>query len=309
MLDAGWDVAVLDNLATGFQAAVPPAVRFYQGDIRDAKFLDRVFRREKCAAVIHFAAYSCVSASMKDPLAYYDNNLNGTRSLLAAMVNHNVNKLIFSSTAAVYGEPEQIPIVETHPVRPTNAYGATKLAMEEMMRWCEKAYGLRYVALRYFNAGGAHPSGALGEAHDPESHLIPLILQVPCGKKECITVFGADYPTRDGTCLRDYIHVMDLADAHMQAVTYLLAGGQSDVFNLGSGVGFTVREVLTQAEATVGKPIAALVEGRRAGDPAQLVASGEKARRVLGWQPTRSTLGEIIASAWHWQRSHPNGFR
>lgn len=244
LIDAGRDVVVADNLLTGFRAAVHPKARFYQLDIRDRSALDELFTKEKIEGVIHFAASSQVGESMSDPLKYYDNNLHGTMVLLQAMVAHGVDKIVFSSTAATYGEPERVPILETDRTDPTNCYGETKLAMEHMMRWVSRAHGLKYVALRYFNACGAHPSGAIGEAHNPETHLIPLILQVPNGQREKISIFGDDYPTKDGTCIRDYIHVSDLAQAHILALDHLLQGGESDVFNLGNGVGFTVKEVI-----------------------------------------------------------------
>ena len=245
---------------------------------------------------------------MKEPLKYYDNNLWGTISLLESMTEHGVDKIVFSSTAATYGEPERIPILESDRTEPTNTYGETKLAMEKLMGWVSRAHGLRYVALRYFNACGAHPSGAIGEAHDPETHLIPLILQVPNGQREKISIFGEDYPTKDGTCVRDYIHVCDLAQAHILALDYLMAGGENNVFNLGNGVGFTVKEVIDVTRAVTGHPIPAQTSPRRAGDPAQLVASSEKAKTVLGWEPKYDSLETIISTAWNWHRAHPHGF-
>ena len=245
---------------------------------------------------------------MSDPLKYYDNNLHGTMVLLQAMVAHGVDKIVFSSTAATYGEPERVPILETDRTDPTNCYGETKLAMEHMMRWVSRAHGLKYVALRYFNACGAHPSGAIGEAHNPETHLIPLILQVPNGQREKISIFGDDYPTKDGTCIRDYIHVSDLAQTHILALDHLLQGGESDVFNLGNGVGFTVKEVIDVARAVTGHPIPAETCPRRAGDPAQLIASSKKAVEQLGWKPKYNDLNTIIASAWKWHSAHPRGY-
>ena len=245
---------------------------------------------------------------MSDPLKYYDNNLHGTMVLLQSMVAHGVDKIVFSSTAATYGEPERVPILEDDRTVPTNCYGETKLSMEHMMSWVSKAHGLRYVALRYFNACGAHASGQIGEAHDPETHLIPIILQVPLGQREAVSVFGDDYPTKDGTCIRDYIHVTDLAQAHILALDYLLKGGENNVFNLGNGVGFTVKEVVDVARAVTGHPIPAKMAPRRAGDPAQLIASSEKAIQVLGWKPQYNDLNTIVASAWAWHKSHPNGF-
>ena len=308
LIDAGRDVVVADNLLTGFRAAVHPKVRFYQLDIRYRSALDELFTKEKIEGVIHFAASSQVGESMSDPLKYYDNNLHGTMVLLQAMVAHGVDKIVFSSTAATYGEPERVPILETDRTDPTNCYGETKLAMEHMMRWVSRAHGLKYVALRYFNACGAHPSGAIGEAHNPETHLIPLILQVPNGQREKISIFGDDYPTKDGTCIRDYIHVSDLAQAHILALDHLLQGGESDVFNLGNGVGFTVKEVIDVARAVTGHPIPAETCPRRAGDPAQLIASSKKAVEQLGWKPKYNDLNTIIASAWKWHSAHPRGY-
>ena len=308
LIDAGRDVVVADNLLTGFRAAVHPKARFYQLDIRDRSALDELFTKEKIEGVIHFAASSQVGESMSDPLKYYDNNLHGTMVLLQAMVAHGVDKIVFSSTAATYGEPERVPILETDRTDPTNCYGETKLSMEKMMAWTSRAHGLRYVALRYFNACGAHPSGAIGEAHNPETHLIPLILQVPNGQREKISIFGDDYPTKDGTCIRDYIHVSDLAQAHILALDHLLQGGESDVFNLGNGVGFTVKEVIDVARAVTGHPIPAETCPRRAGDPAQLIASSKKAVEQLGWKPKYNDLNTIIASAWKWHSAHPRGY-
>ena len=308
LIDAGKDVVVADNLETGHIEAVHPKAKFYQGDIRDRAFCDRVFESEQIDGVIHFAANSLVGESMVNPLKYYDNNLCGTKVLLESMVAHGIDKIVFSSTAATYGEPERVPILETDRTEPTNTYGETKLSMEKMFKWTGLAHGLRYVSLRYFNACGAHVSGQIGEAHNPESHLIPLILQVPNGKREYISVFGDDYPTKDGTCVRDYIHVTDLAQAHIRAMDYLTAGGESSIFNLGNGVGFTVNEVIETARRVTGHPIPAQVSPRRAGDPAQLIASSEKARRVLGWKPEHDSLEEIIATAWNWHKNHPNGY-
>ena len=308
LIRAGEEVVVADNLQTGFRAAIPEGATFYQGDIRDRAFLDDLFTKEKIDAVIHFAACSLVGESVNLPLKYYDNNLCGTKVLLEAMVAHDVKKIVFSSTAATYGEPENIPILETDRTCPTNPYGETKLAMEKMFYWTAKAHGLRYVSLRYFNACGADKTGTIGEAHNPESHLIPLILQVPNGKREAISIFGTDYDTPDGTCIRDYIHVTDLAQAHILAVRYLQDGGESNIFNLGNGIGYSVREVIETARAVTGHPIPAIESPRRAGDPARLVASSQKAREVLGWDPQHASLEEIIGDAWRWHKNHPNGY-
>lgn len=308
LLDRGHEVVIADNLITGYKQAVPKEAVFYQGDIRDYNFLNNLFKKEKIDAVIHFAAFSLVGESVTNPLKYYENNLYGTKVLLQAMIDNNVDKIVFSSTAATYGEPENIPILESDRTCPTNPYGETKLAMEKMMKWSANAYQLRYVSLRYFNACGAHKSGKLGEAHNPESHLIPLVLQVPNGKRESVSIYGTDYDTPDGTCIRDYIHVTDLAEAHILAVEYLMKGGESNVFNLGNGVGYSVREVIETARKVTGHPIPAVEIPRRAGDPARLVASGEKAKTVLGWEPKITSLEDIIRSAWVWHSTHPNGY-
>jgi len=309
LIDAGREVVVVDNLRTGFRAALHPKARFYEADIRDEAALDSIFKNEKIDGVIHFAASSLVGESMSDPLKYYDNNLFGTMTLLRSMIRNGIYKIVFSSTASVYGEPENIPIIETDSTAPTNCYGETKLSMEKMMNWCSTAHGLRYVALRYFNACGAHVSGAIGEAHDPETHLIPLILQVPNEKRDKILIYGDDYPTEDGTCIRDYIHVTDLARAHMLAIDYLIAGGENNVFNLGNGLGFSVREVIECAREVTGHKIPEQTAARRAGDPARLVASSVKAQTVLGWKPEFNDLGTIVSTAWNWHRTHPDGYR
>ena len=308
LIEQGENVVIADNLQTGHMDAVNPKAKFYKGDIRDLAFLDTLMNAEDIEAVIHFAANSLVGESMEKPLKYYDNNLYGTMVLLEAMVDHKIDKIVFSSTAATYGEPESIPIKEEDKTSPTNTYGETKLAMEKMFKWTNNAGGPRFVSLRYFNACGADASGEIGEDHSPETHLIPLILQVPLGKREKIMIFGDDYLTKDGTCVRDYVHVDDLAQAHAKALDYLRDGGRSDIFNLGNGVGFTVKEVIETARDVTGHPIPAEVQGRRAGDPAVLVASSDKARSVLGWKPEKADLDTIIGSAWNWHQSHPDGY-
>lgn len=308
LVDAGYEVIVIDNLLTGFKEAVHPQAKFYEGDIRDKIFLDNILSKEKIDGVIHFAASSQVGESMKNPLKYYNNNLCGTEVLLESMVEHGIDKIVFSSTAATYGEPESIPILETARTLPTNCYGETKLSMEKMFKWISKAHNLRYVSLRYFNACGAHPNGKIGEAHNPETHLIPLVLQVPNGKREYISVFGNDYDTKDGTCVRDYIHVNDLAQAHILAMEYLSKGGESNIFNLGNGVGFTVKEVIETARKVTNHTIPIIEEERRAGDPSVLIASSEKARKVLGWKPQYADLETIISTAWKWHVNHPDGY-
>lgn len=308
LIDKGEDVVVADNLQTGHRESVHSKARFYKGDIRDEAFLNDLFKKENISSVIHFAANSLVGESMTDPLKYYDNNLYGTMILLKSVISNGIDKIVFSSTAATYGEPESIPILETDKTEPTNTYGETKLSMEKMFKWVSQAHGLRYVSLRYFNACGAHISGKIGEDHSPETHLIPLILQVPNGKREFVSIFGDDYKTKDGTCIRDYIHVTDLAQAHIQAVKYLAEGNKSDIFNLGNGVGFSVNEVIETARKVTGHPIPAKISPRRAGDPAILIASSKKAKNILGWKPKHDSLEEIIETAWRWHKNHPDGY-
>ncbi len=309
LIDAGNEVVIIDNLETGHMKAVHPQAKFYKGDLRDRAFVDSVLDTEKnIEAVIHFAANSLVGESMVNPLKYYDNNLCGTKVMLESLVAHGIDKVVFSSTAATYGEPQSIPIVETDPTRPTNCYGETKLSMERMFYWTGVAHNLRFVSLRYFNACGAHISGQIGEDHNPETHLIPLILQAASGKRDHISIFGTDYDTVDGTCVRDYIHVTDLAQAHILAVRYLMDGNKSDIFNLGNGVGFTVRQVIDEARKVTGADIKVVEEGRRAGDPATLIASSDKAKSVLGWKPEYADLSKIIETAWKWHSEHKNGF-
>ncbi len=308
LIEEGRDVVIIDNLETGHMEAINPKAKFYKGDVRDKEFLNKVFSSENIEAVIHFAANSLVGESMKNPLKYYDNNVYGTKVLLESMLNNGINKIVFSSTAATYGEPEKLPIEETDKTEPSNTYGETKLAMEKMFKWTSKAHNLKYVSLRYFNACGAHYSGNIGEAHNPETHLIPIVLQVPNGQREHVNIFGEDYNTKDGTCVRDYIHVTDLAQAHILAVDYLLNGGESNIFNLGNGKGFTVKEVIEVARKVTGNSIPAVVSPRRDGDPAQLIASSKKAKEILGWKPEHDSLEEIIQSAWNWHKKHPNGY-
>ena len=306
LLERGYEVVVADNLSTGhWQAAKGAKLRV--GDLRDSAFLDRLFTEFKIDGVINFAAFSLVGESVKDPLKYYDNNLGGSISMLKAMDRHGIDKIVFSSTAAVYGEPEKQPIEETDRTEPTNPYGETKLAIEKMLKWSANAYGIRYVALRYFNAAGSNTEVGIGEDHSPESHLIPLVLKTALGQRSHIGIFGDDYPTPDGTCVRDYIHVRDLAEAHLLALEYLDKGGKSDAFNLGSGDGYSVKEIIDTARKITGREIPAIVEPRRAGDPSVLIASNKKAAQVLGWKPERG-LETIIADAWNWHSSHPDGY-
>jgi UDP-glucose 4-epimerase len=307
LLDRGEEVIILDNLQKGHSKAMLTK-NFYQGDLRDIDLLDQIFRNHEIEAVVHFAANSLVGESVENPLLYYDNNVVGAHRLLSKMKEHGVHKIVFSSTAATYGEPKQIPIKETDPTEPTSPYGETKLAIEKMMHWCESAYGIRYISLRYFNAAGAHPEGKIGEDHQPESHLIPIILQVALGQREAISIFGDDYPTQDGTCVRDYIHVMDLAQAHWLAIERLRKTGQSAIYNLGNGTGFSVKQVIEKAREITGHPIPAETAPRRPGDPAILIASSDKAKQELGWQPQYNRLDEIIRSAWIWHKHHPRGY-
>ncbi|CAA7601399.1 UDP-glucose 4-epimerase [Acididesulfobacillus acetoxydans] len=307
LLEQGEKVVVLDNLCKGHAAVVPEGL-LVRGDVQDKELLHRLFRRYEIEAVIHFAAFSLVGESVQEPLKYYENNVVTAQRLLTVMQEYGIKKFVLSSTAATYGDPQGIPIQETDPTIPTNPYGETKLAIEKMLRWCDVAYGIKSVALRYFNAAGAHPEGDIGEDHRPESHLIPLILQVALGQRDTISIYGDDYETQDGTCIRDYIHVMDLAQAHWLALKLLREKGTGGIYNLGNGQGFSVKEVIARTRAVTGHPIPSRVSARRAGDPAVLVASAAKAESELGWRPKHSGLGEIIASAWNWHRRHPSGF-
>lgn len=308
LIEHGQDVVVADNLSTGHKKAINPKAKFYQGDIRDRSFLDRIFINENIEAVVHFAAFSIVPESMEKPLKYFDNNTGGMITLLEAMHDFNVKYIVFSSTAATYGVPERMPIKETDPQKPINPYGLSKLMMEHMMAWADKAYGIKFVALRYFNVAGAAPDGTIGEDHGPETHLVPIILQVAQGKRKELSIFGDDYNTPDGTNVRDYVHVMDLADAHILALKYLQEHNQSNQFNLGSSTGFSNKQMLEAAREVTGKPIPAKIAPRRPGDPDALVAASYKAREVLGWKPKYDNVHDIIATAWKWHSTHPNGY-
>jgi len=308
LVAAGEDVIVADNFSTGHRRAIDPAAKIYRCDIRDKDALKKIFAAENIEAVIHFAAFIEAGESVRKPLKYFDNNVCGTEILLEAMVEGGVDKIIFSSSAAVYGEPERIPIDEDDQTLPVNPYGSSKLMMEMMMRSVAAAHSVKFVSLRYFNASGAIEDGSIGEDHHPETHLIPLILQVPLGQRDNITVFGTDYPTPDGTCIRDYVHVLDLAAAHLNALNYLRGGGSSDFFNLGNGRGFSVREIIDAAEKIVGKKISTVFGERRPGDPARLIASGAKARRILNWTPRFDDVEKIIGTAWRWHSTHPFGY-
>ncbi|MHC5267577.1 UDP-glucose 4-epimerase GalE [Enterococcus sp. LJL98] len=309
LIHKGYEVVVVDNLLTGHRAAIHEKATFYEGDIRDRSFLADVFAKETIEGVIHFAASSLVGESVEKPLMYFNNNVYGMQILLEVMEAHGVKNIVFSSTAATYGEPEVSPITEETPTNPKNPYGESKLMMEKMMKWCDNAYGMKYVALRYFNVAGAKSDASIGEDHTPETHLVPIILEVALGKREALSIFGDDYETPDGTCIRDYVHVEDLIAAHILALEYLKAGNESNVFNLGSNNGYSVKEMLDAAREVTGKEIPACVAPRRAGDPGSLVASSAKAREILGWQPVYTDVKKIIETAWNWHVSHPNGYQ
>ncbi|MBC2071630.1 UDP-glucose 4-epimerase GalE [Listeria seeligeri] len=309
LVNRGYNVVVVDNLKTGHKEAIHEKAKFYQGDIRDKDFLSSVFERETVDGVMHFAASSLVGESMEEPLKYLNNNVYGTQILLEVMEQFGVKNIVFSSSAATYGEPEQVPIIESMPTNPESTYGDTKLIMEKMMKWCDKAYGMKYVALRYFNVAGAKSDGTIGEDHQPESHLVPIILQVALGQREKLAIYGDDYNTPDGTCIRDYVHIEDLIDAHIRSLEYLENGGESNIFNLGSSKGFSVQEILGAARSVTEKTIPAEVVARRAGDPGILIASSDKARKILGWEPKYTDIKDIIATAWKWHESHPNGYK
>jgi len=305
--ERGYNVVVLDNMVKGHPEAVK-GFKVYNGDIADASVTDRVFTENKIDCVMHFAAFSLVGESMKEPYMYYQNNVSGTLELLNAMVRNGVKRIVFSSTAATFGEPEKMPITETTAQNPINTYGDTKLAIEHMLKRFGDAYGLQSVILRYFNVAGAHDSGEIGEDHTPETHLIPIILQVANGKREKISIFGDDYPTSDGTCVRDYIHVCDLINAHILAYEYMAKTGESNNFNLGTGGGYSNKEILETARRVTGHPIPSEIAPRRPGDPPALVASSAKAESILGWK-RQYGIEEIIATAWKWHSNHPDGYK
>ncbi|MCD5184573.1 UDP-glucose 4-epimerase GalE [Enterococcus gallinarum] len=309
LITKGYQAVVVDNLLTGHRQAIHPEAVFYEGDIRDKAFLQSVFEKETIDGLIHFAASSLVGESVEKPLKYFNNNVYGMQVLLEVMKDNNVDHIVFSSTAATYGEPEQSPITEETPTNPKNPYGESKLMMEKMMRWCDEAYGMKYVALRYFNVAGAKSDASIGEDHDPETHLVPIILQVALGQRQELAIFGDDYDTPDGTCIRDYVHVEDLCNAHILALEYLKKGNPSNVFNLGSNNGYSVKEMLDAARTVTQKDIPAKVAPRRAGDPGTLVASSDKAKAVLGWEPSYTDVKQIIETAWNWHVSHPEGYQ
>ena len=301
-------VIVIDNLSTGHIEALPKSVKLYQGDIRDQRFLDEVFSQEQVDACVHFCAYSLVGESMKDPLKYFDNNVIGAIRLVQAMVKHNVKYIVFSSTAAVYGSHEEMPIKEDFQTLPTNPYGESKLFMEKIFKWSEEAYGIKYVSLRYFNVAGASEEGIIGEDHSPETHLIPIILQVPLKKRNKLTIFGDDYNTFDGTCIRDYIHVLDLADAHLKALAYLKKENKSDIFNLGSEAGYSNKQILENSRIVTHDSIPSEIGPRRPGDPDKLIASNQKAKDILKWEVKRD-ITDILRTAWNFHKNHPNGYK
>lgn len=305
--EMGRDVIVYDNLSTGHAQAVS-GCPLIVGDIFDKQLLAQTMAKYRVEAVIHFAAFSLVGESMHSPGKYYNNNIGGTLSLLEAMRIASVNKIVFSSTAATFGEPEYTPIDEKHPQNPTNVYGRTKLYMEGMLRDFDNAYGIKSIALRYFNACGAHKSGKIGEDHNPETHLVPIIMQSLLGARGAVTVFGDDYNTFDGTCIRDYIHVTDLAQAHVLAVDKLLNGGDSDVFNLGNGNGFSVLDIISAAQRATGLKVNYNIGQRREGDPAILIAGSQKAKDVLGWKPVFDDINIILEDAWRWHSDNIKGY-
>lgn len=307
LIDNKEEVIVLDNLEKGHKQALLGG-KLIIGDLRDKELLKKLFQENEIEAVIHFAAYMEAGESVVEPLKYYNNNVVSTLNLLTAMKEAGVNKIVFSSTAATYGEPQNIPILESDRTLPINPYGETKLAVEKMLKWSDNAYGIKHVILRYFNAAGAHISGKIGEDHSPETHLVPIVLQVAAGKRDEIKLFGSDYETPDGSCIRDYIHVSDLAQAHVLALQSLRSKGVSNIYNLGNGKGFSNKEVVEIARQVTGKDIKAVDAPRRPGDPAILVASSNKITEELGWKPKYKELSKIIETAWKWHSNNPNGF-
>ena len=305
--EKGYDVVVVDDLSKGHRAAVAEGAKLYVGNIADKAFMDTVLCENSVDAVIHFAAYSLVGESMQKPYEYYKNNVAGSMELFESLVRHGVKNIVFSSTAATYGQPEDGIITEKTPNSPINTYGETKLAIEKMLKWYNSAYGLNYTALRYFNVAGAYPDGHIGEDHHPETHLIPIVLQCAAGKRDRMKIFGGDYPTKDGTCVRDYIHVCDLISAHELALRHMLETGECGIYNLGTGGGYSNLEIVETARKVTGAAIPTDIVDRRPGDPPTLVASSEKAETVLGWQ-RKYGIEDIISHAWKWHSSHPDGY-
>ena len=304
----GYDTVVVDNLNMGHKAAVWPGAAFYEADVRDTEQMDQIFTAHHIDTVVNFAAHMAVGESVENPAKYYDNNIAATLTLLDQMLKHGIKKLVFSSSASVYGVPDQVPITEDMPNAPISPYAETKLAAEKIFKWYDNAYGLKYVALRYFNVAGAHESGHIGEDHSPETHLIPVCLQTAQGKNPVFKMFGDDYPTPDGTCIRDYVHVMDLADAHILAMEKLNRDNTSAIYNLGSQSGFSNKEIVTMVKEVTGIDFPIEIQARRPGDPPTLIASSEKIRTELGWNPTRTTIENIIKTAWAWHSNYPNGY-
>ncbi|MCL2099767.1 MAG: UDP-glucose 4-epimerase GalE [Oscillospiraceae bacterium] len=310
LCDKNYEAAAVDNLAKGHEQSLKISdVKFYKGNTGDKNLLNKIFKENKIDGVMHFAAYSIVPESENDPYAYYKNNICETLELLDCMVENNVKYIVFSSTASTYGIPENMPIRETDGQHPINTYGETKLAIEKMLACFERAFGIKYIALRYFNVAGAYKTGEIGEAHEPETHLIPIILQAASGLREKIQIYGSDYNTPDGTNIRDYIHVEDLIDAHIKALEYLKRENKSDYFNLGSGGGYSNLEIVNAARKVTGCDIPLEFAPRRAGDPDILIASSEKAERVLGWKREYTDIENIIESAWRWHKNHKNGYK
>lgn len=309
LLEQGYKPVVLDSLVTGHRQSVAQEVPFYQGDIADPLLVREIVERENINAVIHFAARSLVGESIEKPDLYFEENTAKTNRFVKTLIESGVKRIVFSSTAATYGIPEEVPIPENALTLPINPYGLSKLMIEQSLAWLEKAYGLDWIALRYFNAAGAAIDGSLGEDHAPETHLIPLILKTTLGQREAIHIFGTDYVTPDGTCIRDYIHVLDLAMAHILALESLEKGIGSGVYNVGTGSGYSVKEVIETARQVTGQKIPALESSRRPGDPDQLVAKVDRIKTLFGWTPRYSSLGQIIESAWAWHKSHPYGYK
>lgn len=307
LIEKGYDVVVFDNLSAGFRAAVHPDAVFFQGDLMHPADLATCFDQYHFDGIMHFASHIAVGESMQKPFKYLRDNIGGIINLLEAAAQHEVKRFILSSTAALFGTPEQVPIPEDELRDPGSVYGETKYVAERILRWMDEIYGLKFCALRYFNACGAHPSGQIGEAHQPETHLIPLVLQVALGQRDHIAIYGTDYDTPDGTCIRDYIHVIDLAEAHILALE-ALADGQSRYYNLGNGTGYSVHEVIETCRTVTGHPIPTQEAPRRAGDLPRLVADSERIKRELGWHPEFGNLGAIVETAWNWHRNHPRGY-
>ena len=302
------EVIVIDNLSNGHKQSICKNVPLYIGDIRDKVFLRKIFKKNKITSVIHFCADSIVKESMKNPIKYYDNNLIGVINLLYIMNEFKVKHIVFSSTAAVYGNPKKIPITEDMDTIPTNAYGETKLAIEKLFKWADYAYNIKFVALRYFNVAGAHETGKIGEDHNPETHLIPILLQTALSKRKDIYIYGNDYLTHDGTCIRDYIHVMDVVNAHKLALDYLIKNNKSNIFNLGTVKGFSVKEIINTVEKIIKRQLKIIIKNRRDGDPSRLIADNKKVKKILRWEPKLSSINNIVSTSWNWHKNNPYGY-